>query len=201
MSTTRSSGRSCRRLRRRTSVSLARSTRRRRNSFVPVSASSTRRVWCRCCAARHRRPGADPRCGRATAVRGRPASSRERVRSTGGARAVCLEYRPDHRSRVGRGAARHEWCHRRCSFDGELLALFESPYWLQRLEMDQPELTLTKLMPKVPDARHIVHCARPIHLGLGDDVASDSGVVAVVGFIIAGFAAVVFAYVYRRRNG
>lgn len=36
---------------------------------------------------------------------------------------------------------------------------------------------------------------------LGDDVASDSGVVAVVGFIIAGFAAVVFAYVYRRRNG
>jgi len=30
--------------------------------------------------------------------------------------------------------------------DGELLALFESPYWLQRLEMDQPELTLTKLI-------------------------------------------------------
>ena len=30
--------------------------------------------------------------------------------------------------------------------DGELLALFESPYWLQRLEMDQPELTLAKLI-------------------------------------------------------
>jgi peptide chain release factor 3 len=30
--------------------------------------------------------------------------------------------------------------------DGELLALFESPYWLQRLEMDQPELTLDKLI-------------------------------------------------------
>ena len=30
--------------------------------------------------------------------------------------------------------------------DGELLALFESPYWLQRLEMDQPELTLTRLI-------------------------------------------------------
>jgi len=30
--------------------------------------------------------------------------------------------------------------------DGELLALFESPYWLQRLEADQPELTLTKLI-------------------------------------------------------
>ncbi|MEM7141310.1 MAG: peptide chain release factor 3 [Actinomycetota bacterium] len=30
--------------------------------------------------------------------------------------------------------------------DGELLALFESPYWLQRLEADQPELTLDKLI-------------------------------------------------------
>ncbi len=30
--------------------------------------------------------------------------------------------------------------------DGELLALFESPYWLQRLEVDQPELTLIKLI-------------------------------------------------------
>ena len=30
--------------------------------------------------------------------------------------------------------------------DGELLALFESPYWLQRLEMDQPELRLDKLI-------------------------------------------------------
>ena len=38
------------------------------------------------------------------------------------------------------------------------------------------------------------------HLDLGDDVAS-TGCDAVVGFIIAGFAAVVFAYVYRRRNG
>ena len=30
--------------------------------------------------------------------------------------------------------------------DGELLALFESPYWVQRLELDQPELTLEKLI-------------------------------------------------------
>ena len=30
--------------------------------------------------------------------------------------------------------------------DGQLLALFESPYWLQRLELDQPELTLQKLI-------------------------------------------------------
>jgi len=30
--------------------------------------------------------------------------------------------------------------------DGELLALFESPYWLQRLEADQPELVLDKLI-------------------------------------------------------
>ena len=30
--------------------------------------------------------------------------------------------------------------------DGELLALFESPYWLQRLEADHPELTLDKLI-------------------------------------------------------
>ena len=36
---------------------------------------------------------------------------------------------------------------------------------------------------------------------LSDDVASDSSAVALVGFIIAGFGAVVFAYVYRRRNG
>ena len=30
--------------------------------------------------------------------------------------------------------------------DGELLALFESPYWLQRLEADQPELVLDRLI-------------------------------------------------------
>ena len=30
--------------------------------------------------------------------------------------------------------------------DGELLALFESPYWLERLEHDQPELTLERLI-------------------------------------------------------
>jgi peptide chain release factor 3 len=30
--------------------------------------------------------------------------------------------------------------------DGELLALFESPYWLQRLEADQPELRLDKMI-------------------------------------------------------
>ncbi|MFQ5558676.1 MAG: peptide chain release factor 3 [Acidimicrobiales bacterium] len=30
--------------------------------------------------------------------------------------------------------------------DGALLALFESPYWLQRLELDHPELTLQKLV-------------------------------------------------------
>jgi peptide chain release factor 3 len=30
--------------------------------------------------------------------------------------------------------------------DGALLALFESPYWLQRVEADQPELTLDRLV-------------------------------------------------------
>ena len=30
--------------------------------------------------------------------------------------------------------------------DGTLLALFESPYWLERLERDHPELTLEKLV-------------------------------------------------------
>ena len=30
--------------------------------------------------------------------------------------------------------------------DGELPSFVESQYWLQRLEMDQPELTLTKLI-------------------------------------------------------
>ena len=30
--------------------------------------------------------------------------------------------------------------------DGELLALFESPYWLQRLEADHPDLVLDKLI-------------------------------------------------------
>jgi peptide chain release factor 3 len=30
--------------------------------------------------------------------------------------------------------------------DGTLLALFESPYWLERLEGDQPELTLERLI-------------------------------------------------------
>jgi len=30
--------------------------------------------------------------------------------------------------------------------DGVLLALFESPYWLQRVEGDQPELTLARLV-------------------------------------------------------
>jgi peptide chain release factor 3 len=30
--------------------------------------------------------------------------------------------------------------------DGALLALFESPYWLQRVETEQPELTLTRLV-------------------------------------------------------
>ena len=30
--------------------------------------------------------------------------------------------------------------------DGELLALFESPYWLERLEHDNPDLTLERLI-------------------------------------------------------
>jgi len=30
--------------------------------------------------------------------------------------------------------------------DGVLLALFESPYWLQRVESEQPELTLDRLV-------------------------------------------------------
>ena len=30
--------------------------------------------------------------------------------------------------------------------DGELLAVFESPYWVQRLESEQPELVLERLV-------------------------------------------------------
>jgi peptide chain release factor 3 len=30
--------------------------------------------------------------------------------------------------------------------DGSMLALFESPYWLQRVENEQPDLTLLKLV-------------------------------------------------------
>jgi peptide chain release factor 3 len=30
--------------------------------------------------------------------------------------------------------------------DGALLALFESPYWLQRVQSEQPELTLARLV-------------------------------------------------------
>ena len=30
--------------------------------------------------------------------------------------------------------------------DGTLLALFESPYWLDRVQADQPELVLEKLL-------------------------------------------------------
>ena len=36
---------------------------------------------------------------------------------------------------------------------------------------------------------------------IGEEVAQDSGAVAVIGFVIVGFAAVIGAYVYRRRNG
>lgn len=36
---------------------------------------------------------------------------------------------------------------------------------------------------------------------IGEEVAADSGAVAVVGFIIVGFGAVLGAYIYRRRKG
>ena len=36
---------------------------------------------------------------------------------------------------------------------------------------------------------------------IGDEVAQGSGAVAVVGFIIVGFGAVIGAYVFRKRKG
>lgn len=36
---------------------------------------------------------------------------------------------------------------------------------------------------------------------ISDDVAQGSGAVAVIGFVIVGFAAVIGAAIYRRRNG
>ena len=36
---------------------------------------------------------------------------------------------------------------------------------------------------------------------ISDEVAGGSGSVAVVGFVIVGFAAVVSAYIFRKRNG
>lgn len=36
---------------------------------------------------------------------------------------------------------------------------------------------------------------------IGNDVAQGSGAVAVVGFVIVGFAAVIGAYVFRKRRG
>ena len=36
---------------------------------------------------------------------------------------------------------------------------------------------------------------------VGTDVAQGSGVVAVVGFVIVGFAAVIGAYIFRKRKG
>jgi peptide chain release factor 3 len=37
--------------------------------------------------------------------------------------------------------------------DGALLALFESPYWLQRVESEQPELTLRRLVAEGQGSR------------------------------------------------
>ena len=36
---------------------------------------------------------------------------------------------------------------------------------------------------------------------IGDEVAAGSGAVAVIGFVIVGFAAVFGAYVFRKRKG
>lgn len=36
---------------------------------------------------------------------------------------------------------------------------------------------------------------------IGDEVAGGSGAVAVVGFVIVGFTAVIGAYVFRKRKG
>ena len=36
---------------------------------------------------------------------------------------------------------------------------------------------------------------------ISDEVAGGSGAVAVVGFVIVGFAAVIGAYIFRKRNG
>lgn len=36
---------------------------------------------------------------------------------------------------------------------------------------------------------------------ISDEVATGSGAVAVVGFVIVGFAAVIGAYIFRKRRG
>ena len=36
---------------------------------------------------------------------------------------------------------------------------------------------------------------------IGNEVAQDSGAVAIVGFVIVGFAAVLGAYLFRKRKG
>jgi hypothetical protein len=36
---------------------------------------------------------------------------------------------------------------------------------------------------------------------IGNDVATGSGAVAVIGFVIVGFAAVLGAYLFRKRKG
>ena len=38
------------------------------------------------------------------------------------------------------------FCHGTQRSDGALLALFESPYWLERLKSDNPELVLDRLI-------------------------------------------------------
>ena len=45
-----------------------------------------------------------------------------------------------------RGPARHAGCPVLAGRDGTLLALFESPYWLERLEQEQPDLVLDRLV-------------------------------------------------------
>ena len=82
------------------------------------------------------------------AVRGGRPPARERVRRAGRADArppTRVARRTDDGQRAERcGPCGASTCCSRA--DGTLLALFESPYWLDRLEHDHPELTLDRLI-------------------------------------------------------
>ena len=127
-----------------------RAQRHRPVQAVPLaaSASSTRRAWCRCCATPT--SATRPRCSAAVGQMQFEVAV-HRLENEFGA---PVELTPTsykvarrHRRGVGAGAAgacRACGCSQRA--DGALLALFESPYWLARVEADQPELRLDRLV-------------------------------------------------------
>ena len=84
---------------------------------------------------------------RPDAVRGGDAPARARVRRAGRAVADRYKVARRHRRGVGAGAAGDERrAGARSGPTARWLALFESPYWLARVEADQPELRLDRLV-------------------------------------------------------